>query len=221
MHELRSILPYFRPYRRGLVAGLVCVVFANAFQIAGPWFMKLAIDGLGDPSVTMSRITFYAAMIVLVALIGGAFRYGMREFLNGISRRIETDLRNDFFQHLLRLDATFYGSTRTGDLMSRATNDTLAVRMAAGPAIMYTVNTAASFAFALGFMIWISPKLTLYAMIPMIVLPALVLFFGRIIHQRFEEIQEQFSSLSTFVQENLTGVRPVSYTHLRAHETRR
>lgn len=213
MHELRSIVPYFRPYRRGLVAGLVCVVFANAFQIAGPWFMKLAIDGLGDPTVTMSRITFYAVMIVVVALIGGAFRYGMREFLNGISRRIETDLRDDFFQHLLRLDATFYGSTRTGDLMSRATNDTLAVRMAAGPAIMYTVNTAASFAFALGFMIWISPKLTLYAMIPMLVLPALVLFFGRIIHQRFEEIQEQFSSLSTFVQENLTGVRLIrAYT---------
>jgi ATP-binding cassette subfamily B protein len=213
MHELQSVLPYFRPYRRGLVAGLVCVLFANAFQIAGPWFMKLAIDGLGTPDITMRRISFYAAMIVVVALIGGAFRYGMREFLNGISRKIETDLRNDFFQHLLRMDATFYGSTRTGDLMSRATNDTLAVRMAAGPAIMYTANTAASFAFALGFMIWISPKLTAFAMIPMLALPALVLFFGRIIHRRFEEIQEQFSSLSTFVQENLTGVRLVrAYT---------
>jgi ATP-binding cassette subfamily B protein len=195
------------------VAGLLCVLLANAFQIAGPWFMKLAIDGLGTPDVTMGRISFYAAMIVVVALIGGAFRYGMREFLNGISRRIETDLRNDFFQHLLRMDATFYGNTRTGDLMSRATNDTLAVRMAAGPAIMYTANTAASFAFAIGFMIWISPKLTLFAMIPMLILPALVLFFGRIIHRRFEEIQEQFSSLSTFVQENLTGVRLVrAYT---------
>jgi len=213
MHELRSILPYFRPYRRGLVAGLICVLLANAFQIAGPWFMKLAIDGLGTPDVTMGRISFYAAMIVVVALIGGAFRYGMREFLNGISRKIETDLRNDFFQHLLRMDATFYGNTRTGDLMSRATNDTLAVRMAAGPAIMYTANTTASFAFAIGFMIWISPKLTLFAMIPMLILPALVLFFGRIIHRRFEEIQEQFSSLSTFVQENLTGVRLVrAYT---------
>ena len=219
MHELRSILPYFRPYRRGLAAGLACVVLANAFQIAGPWLMKLAIDELGTPGVTMGRITVYAVLIVAAALVGGAFRYGMREFLNGISRRIETDLRNDFFQHLLRLDATFYGSTRTGDLMSRATNDTLAVRMAAGPAIMYTVNTAASFAFALGFMLWISPKLTLYAMIPMIVLPALVLFFGRIIHRRFEEIQEQFSSLSTFVQENLTGVRLIrAYTQEREQQ---
>ena len=213
MDELRSLVPYFKPYRKGLVLGLTCVLFANAFQILGPWLMKLAIDGLGDPDVTMRRIGFLAFLIVAAAFVGGAFRYGMREFLNGISRKIERDVRNDFFGHLLRMDATFYGDIRTGDLMSRATNDTMAVRMAAGPAIMYTANTAASFVFALGFMLWISPKLTGYAMIPMIVLPAVVLGFGRIIHRRFEEIQEQFSSLSTFVQENLTGVRIIrAYT---------
>lgn len=213
MHELKSMLPYFRPYRTGMVLGIICVILANAFQIAGPWFLKLAIDAMGDPEVTRGTIGFYALMVVAVAGIGGVFRFGMRQYLNGISRRIETDLRNDFFRHLLRLDATFYGTTRTGDLMSRATNDTLAVRMAAGPAIMYTVNTAASFVFALGFMLYISPRLTAYALVPMLVLPPIVLFFGRIIHRRFEEIQEQFSSLSTFVQENLTGVRVVrAYT---------
>lgn len=213
MHELRSVLPYFRPYKKGVALGLVCVVFANVFQIAGPWFMKLAIDGMGDPDVTIRRITFYAGMMVVVAVVGGGFRFGMRQLLNGISRRIEADLRDDFFRHLLRLDASFYGSTRTGDLMSRATNDTLAVRMAAGPAIMYTVNTVASFVFALGFMLWISPRLTAFAMIPLVVLPPIVLGFGRVIHERFEEIQEQFSSLSTFVQENLTGVRLIrAYT---------
>ncbi len=213
MNELRSLLPYFRPYRRGLVLGLICVVFANAFQIVGPWLIGTAIDDLGDPDVTRGRIMGLAALIVGAAFVGGAFRYAMRELLNGISRKIEADLRNDFFGHLLSLGATFYGHTRTGDLMSRATNDTLAVRMAAGPAIMYTMNTAASFAFALAFMLWISPQLTLYALIPLVVLPPLVLGFGRVIHRRFEEIQEQFSSLSTFVQENLTGVRLVrAYT---------
>ena len=207
MRELKTILPYFRPYRVGMFWGIVCVVFANAFQIAGPWFMGLAIDELGNPDATRERIAFFAGMIVVVSLIGGAFRFGMRQLLNGISRRIETDLRDNFFGHLLRMDATFYGSTRTGDLMSRATNDTLAVRMAAGPAIMYTVNTIASFAFTLAFMLAISPRLTALALIPLIALPPIVLVFGGIIHRRFEEIQEQFSSLSTFVQENLSGVR--------------
>lgn len=213
MHELRTLLPYFRPYRREVVFGVICVVFANFFQVAGPWFMKLAIDSLADPEVTRARIAGYAGLIVLAALIGGAFRFGMRQFLNGVSRRIETDLRNNFFGHLLKMDATFYGKTRTGDLMSLATNDTLAVRMAAGPAIMYTVNTLASFGFALAVMLVISVRLTLFAMLPMIVLPPIVIFFGKIIHRRFEEIQEQFSTLSTFVQENLTGVRLIrAYT---------
>jgi ATP-binding cassette, subfamily B, multidrug efflux pump len=199
--------------------GLVCVCFANVSQIAAPYLMKLAIDGLGDPDVTAGAITLLGSLIVAAALVGGAFRYGMRELLNGISRRIEADLRNDFFGHLLRLDATYYGGTRTGDLMSRATNDTFAVRMAVGPAVMYTVNTAVTFVFAMALMLWISPRLTLYAMIPMILLPVIVLGFGRVIHKRFEEIQEQFSSLSTFVQESLSGVRIVrAYTREKEQE---
>jgi len=181
--------------------------------------MKLAIDSLGDANVTSTRITSLAALIVLAALVGGIFRYGMREIMNGISRRIEVDLRNDFFRHLLSLDAAFFKKTRTGDLMSRATNDTFAVRMAVGPAIMYTMNTFVSFVFTLAVMIWISPQLTLYAMTPMLVLPAIVFGFGRVIHRRFERIQEQFSTLSNFVQENLTGVRIVrAYTREKEQE---
>ncbi len=215
MGELRAILPYFRPYLRSLYWGVVLVFFANMFQMAGPYLIKLALDGMEntDPDTAAARIATYAGLIVATAFVGGAARYGMRELLNGMSRRIECDLRDDFFVHLLRLDATFYGSTRTGDLMSRATNDTLAVRMAVGPAVMYTANTIVGFVFSLSFMLWISPRLTLYAIVPMIVLPPIVLGFGRIIHRRFEQIQEQFSSLSTFVQENLTGVRIVrAYT---------
>ena len=209
MRELRTILPYFRPYRRGFALGLVLVVITNLFTVAAPYLVKLAIDGLGDPSVTAARIGTYALLIVGVALVAGAAKYGMRELLNGVSRRIECDLRNDFFKHLLRLDATFYGSVRTGDLMARLTNDTLAVRMAAGPAIMYSVNTSVIFLLALSFMLWISPRLTAFALIPMIVLPPVVIAFGRVIHAHFEQIQEQFSTLSTMVQENLTGMRIV------------
>jgi ATP-binding cassette subfamily B protein len=209
MVELRTILPYFRPYAKGLAIGLVCTALANILQNAAPYLTKLVIDGLSDPDVTAGRIAFLGSLIVLAAAVGGVFRYAMRELLNGISRRIEADLRNDFFRHLLRLDATYYGTMRTGDLMSRATNDTSAVRMAVGPAVMYLVNTAVTFVFALALMLWISPRLTMFGMIPMIGLPVVVLGFGGVIHRRYEEIQEQFSALSTFVQENLTGVRIV------------
>jgi ATP-binding cassette subfamily B protein len=143
------------------------------------------------------------------ALIAGAARYGMREFLNGISRRIETDLRNDLFSHLLRLPPQFYDRWRTGDLMSRATNDVQAVRQVAGPSIMYLVNTVTIGALALGLMIWISPRLTLIAMIPMVMMPPLVIWIGRKINVRFERIQEQFSEISNFAQENLAGIRIV------------
>lgn len=221
MGELRTLLPYFLPYRRGFALGLVCVLFANVFQVAGPWLMKLAIDGIGDPEVTRGHIGALAGAIVVVALFGGAFRFGMRQLLNGISRRMEADLRNDFFGHLLRLDPAFYGRVRTGDLMSHATNDTLAVRMAVGPAVMYTVNTTVTFALTLTLMLWMSPRLTLYATLPLLALPPIMIRFGSIIHERFERIQEQFSSLSTFVQENLTGVRIVRAYGQEGEQARR
>ncbi|MDX1394095.1 MAG: ABC transporter ATP-binding protein [Gemmatimonadota bacterium] len=208
MKPLRSLLPYFRPYRKGIAAGLALVVIGNAFVVAGPYVLKIAIDAL-TAELRPELIPRYALLIVGVALLGGIARYGMRELLNGISRRMETDIRADLFDHLMRLPPQFFDSWRTGDLMSRATNDVQAVRMVAGPAIMYAVNTLAVSAFALGLMIWIDPMLTLVAMIPMALLPPAVFTFGKRIHRRFERIQSQFSELSSFAQENLAGVRIV------------
>ncbi len=226
MRELRTVLPYFRPYRTPMLWGLVLVIFANGFALANPYLLKLPIDALTaqggtDPDSTRRTVLNYALLIVVIGLLGNAARYGMREILNSLSRRIEVDLRNDFLRHLLRLDAGFYNRTRTGDLMSLATNDTLAVRQAAGPAVMYSANTIVNFVLGLGVMIWISPSLTLAALVPMTLLPPIVLWFGRAIHNRFERIQEQFAALSTIVQENLTGVRIVrAYTQeaAQAHE---
>jgi ATP-binding cassette subfamily B protein len=208
MKQLRSLRPYFRPYRTALVLGLVLVVVANLFTAAGPYLVKVAIDSL-EQELRYDLILRYAGLIVLVAVLGGAARFGMRELMNGISRRIETDLRNDLFGHLLRLPARFYDEWRTGDLMSRATNDVFAVRMVAGPAIMYLVNTAAVAALSLTLMIWIDPRLTLVAMLPLLLMPPVVVAFGHRIHTRFEKIQRQFSTLSSFVQENLSGARIV------------
>ena len=214
MRELATILPYFRPYRVAMAWGMVLVVIANGFALVQPYLLKLPIDALtgvagNDADLIRRTVLTYALLIVATAVAGGAARYGMREILNGLSRRVEVDLRNDFVRHLLRLDAGFYGANRTGDLMSLATNDTLAVRQAVGPAVMYTANTVVSFVVGLGVMIHISPELTLAALVPMAVLPPVVQWFGKTIHTRFERIQEQFATLSTMVQENLTGVRIV------------
>ena len=118
-------------------------------------------------------------LILVTALLGGAARYGMRELLNGVSRWVEFDLRNRFFEHLLRLDATFYGRTPTGEIMSRATNDIAAVRMVAGPAYMYLINTVTVSICAVTLMVWIDPMLTLIAMVPMLALPPITLGFSR------------------------------------------
>ena len=133
MNELRTLIPYVRPYRRGLAVGLILVVLANAFGILMPKLVGLAVDALERPDIARSDIVLYALAVLGAALLSGAARYGMRELLNGISRRVETDLRQRFFEHLLRLDASFYGATRTGDLMSRATNDAQAVTWPLAP----------------------------------------------------------------------------------------
>lgn len=213
MKLAERLYPYIRPYRKGYLLGLVMVVFANGFAILAPRLLGEAIDALEQPGVTAGVLWRYAGLIVLVAVLGGAARYGMRELLNGYSRKVETDLRQDFFAHLMRLDASFYGGWRTGDLMSRATNDVLNIRMAVGPAIMYTVNTLVLGALALGFMLAVSPLLTGLALIPMVLLPPVTLYFGRLIHRKTERIQEHLSTLTTAVQENLSGARIVrAYT---------
>ena len=213
MNLLKRLYPYIRPYRRGYLLGLLMVVLANGFGILAPRLLGEAIDALEGPGVTREILWRYAGLILLVAVVAGAARYGMRELLNGYSRRIETDLRQDFFAHLMRLDASFYGRWRTGDLMSRATNDILSVRMAVGPAIMYTVNTTVLGALAVGFMLAVSPLLTGLALIPMILLPPVTLYFGKRIHQKYEKIQEHLGAVTTMVQENLSGARIVrAYT---------
>lgn len=192
-----------------MAAGVLLVVLANAFSLAPPYLIKRAIDALGAVQVDRGAVVLFASLIVLTAILGGAARFGMRQLLNGTSRRVEYELGNDLFQHLVRLDASYFGRTPTGDLMSRMTNDLSAVRMAAGPAYMYLANTIVGTAISLSFMLWISPRLTLVAVIPMLLLPPVTVGFGRIIHRRFERIQEQFSHLSTLAQENLAGMRIV------------
>jgi len=184
------------------------VVISSAFASVTPWLLRAALDGI-RAGVESRRIWMLAAAMVGLALVAGVLRYGMRELINGLSRRIEYDLRNDLFAHLLRLDAGYFGRTRTGDIMARLTNDLSAVRQAVGPAIMYLTNTIAGGVFALYFMLRIDTRLTLLALTPMVLLPILTIWLGRAIHERFEAVQEHFSTMTTRAQENLAGARVV------------
>jgi ATP-binding cassette subfamily B protein len=127
----------------------------------------------------------------------------------GISRDIEFDLRNDLFAHLERLSYSYYQRNRTGDIMARATNDLNAVRMLLGPAIMYSANTLVFTAGALAFMLAISPKLTIFAFLPLPIASVVIQYFGRRIHERFERIQAMFSDISARAQENFSGARVI------------
>jgi ATP-binding cassette subfamily B protein len=148
----------------------------------------------------------------------GAFRYLMRTFLIGASRQIEYDLRRDFFAHLQRLPQAYFQANRTGDLMSRATNDLSAVRMMAGPAVMYFVSTALGFVIAVAVMFWIDARLTVLALLPLPGVTIATRYFGKAIHDRFERIQAQLSDMSAVVQEALAGVRVVKAYRQEAAE---
>jgi ATP-binding cassette subfamily B protein len=208
MKALKRLIPYFRPYRAGLAFGLFLVIASSGLTSVVPWLLRAALDAM-ERGAPMTRIWTLVGYMLALALIGGIARYGMREMLNGISRRIEYDLRNDLFAHLELLDAGYFARTRTGEIMARLTNDLSAVRMAAGPAIMYLVNTIFGGAFALAFMLRIDHRLTALALLPMLLLPVLTLKLGTKIHDRFEDVQQHFGKVTTLTQENLSGVRVV------------
>ncbi len=183
-----------------------------------PTLLRRAIDAMGSGADASVVWKLAGAMVALI-LFNGVFRFWMREILNGVSRRIENDLRDDLFVHLATLDARWYNRTRTGEIMARLTNDLGAVRMAAGPAIMYFTNTVFGGVVALVFMVRISGRLTVLALLPMIFLPIVMLKLGRAVHDRFESVQAHFGTLTTLVQENLSGVRIVRAYRQEAAES--
>ena len=220
VRALWQLLPFYRPYRGRFAAGLVLVIVSSGLAGVIPWLLRRAIDGMREGG-SSERILLLAAGMVAVALASGAARYGMRDLLNSVSRGIEYDLRNSLFRHLSSLDASFFASMRTGDIMARLTNDLSAVRMAVGPAIMYLVNTIAGGAFALVFMLSIDPWFTLVALLPVALLPVIMAKGGSAIHHRFEAVQEHFSTMTTRAQENISGARIVRAYRQEAPEIER
>jgi ATP-binding cassette, subfamily B, multidrug efflux pump len=217
---VKRLLPYVNRYRRAFVIGLVCVVSTTAFQLLGPWVLKYAIDDL-NRAVTQRKLLLYAGLLLGISLVRGLFLFLMRRIIIAASRDIEYDIRNDFFARLEQQPLAYYQERRTGDLMSRATNDLNAVRMMIGPAIMYSANTVLVFIVAIMLMVAIDLRLTLIALIPLPFVSIVVRYFGTAIHKRFEAIQAQLSEISAVVQEALSGVRVVRAYRQEAHESER
>src|SRR4051812_12970930 len=220
MTPLNRLLGYALRYRAKFVRGLACVVVTTAVSLLAPRVLGLAIDDL-TKGVTAAKLTLYGSLLLGIAIVGGVFRFLMRRILTGVSRDIEYDMRNDFFAHLQKLPLSYFQTHRTGDLMSRATNDLNAVRMMIGPAVMYSTNTVLGFVVALGLMIAIDARLTLFALIPLPFVSISVKYFGGMIHKRFEQIQAQLSDVSAVAQEALSGVRVVRAYRQEAAEMER
>jgi ATP-binding cassette subfamily B multidrug efflux pump len=205
---LRPLFPYLRRYGRDFVWGGLVAVLSNVIWIFFPQVIRLAIDDLNH-GVTRQKIFLYAGLLVVISAAKGVFLFLTRWIIIGISREIEFDLRNDLFRHLERQPAAYFHQHRTGDIMARMTNDLNAVRMLLGPAIMYSANTILFSIGALYFLLRISPKLTLVALVPLPLASILVQTLGRKIHERFERIQAMYSEISAQAQENFSGARLV------------
>jgi ATP-binding cassette subfamily B protein len=220
MKPLRHLFPYFRPYRKRFAAGTLCVLATALIGMLGPIVIGRAIDALGA-GISARVLLLYGAVVVGIALVRGVFRYAQRMILVTTSRHIEFDLRNDFFAHLEKLSPSFYQERNTGDLMARATNDLHAVRMLCGPAIMYAANTLFASTAALLFMVNIHGGLTVVSLLTLPAVAVITKVFGEKIHVLFERVQDQFSNLTTRVQENISGARVVrAYVQEEAEEGR-
>jgi len=234
----RILAPYLGPYLWVMIGGLLSVVIAKVPQMAQPKLLQVAIDHLQTgktpelvlrsakwlgtgPADVRHALVVYGVLYLLLAVAAGVFMYLGRWHVITASRHIEYDLRNALFDRLTTLSMRYYQGVQSGDIISRTTNDMDAVRMMLGPALMYTVNSVFSLAFALALMLSISWELTLVSLLPFPVLVVMVNVVGRMIHQRFLVIQEKLGGLSARIQENLNGIRVVKAYAQEPHEIRR
>ncbi len=191
-------------YRGRVFAGFLALVIVDGATLLMPLVIGEAIDGITSGAAALLQ---YGLWIVGLALIALVFRFAWRLLLIGTSRQIERELRAKLYRHLLSMPASFYNETRTGDLMAHATNDIEAVTRACGFGLITIIDPLVMIPVSLGIMLSIDSRMTLYAAIPLPILTVVMLAFGRVIHRRFERVQEAFSEVMEKVRENVSGVR--------------
>lgn len=209
MRELLKLKKYVIQYKFHFLFGVLALTTIDLLQLIIPRILKWAVDGLATGIADLSDLGFYFLSIVLIAIGIAIGRFFWRYLIIGSSRRIERSLRTDFYEHLLTLDFAYYDQQKTGDLMAHAVNDINAVRMALGFGFIILVDVFILGIAALCMMLSISPKLTLYALIPFPVIAIVSTRFGRVIHHLFEKVQEAFAVLTERVRENLSGMKVI------------
>ncbi|WP_299531342.1 ABC transporter ATP-binding protein [Ulvibacterium sp.] len=213
MKELKHLNKYFKKYWFKLLIGILITIIARIFQLVMPSYVNNSIQVVEDfmgqkitEPAAKEMLLEFILIIVGAALLSGFFTFLMRQTIINVSRYIEYDLKNEVFDHYQLLSLGFYKKNRTGDLMNRISEDVGQVRMYAGPALMYGINTVTLFACIIPIMFIKAPTLAAYTLIPLPILSVLIYQISKVIHNRSTVVQEYLSTLSTFTQEVFSGV---------------
>lgn len=212
--SINLIKPWLIQNRWIIALGVFCLIVVDFFQLIIPRIIKHAVDQLTLYHITAGDLMRYGLYMAGIAVVMGVFRYLWRRCLIGMSRQVEEGLRNRLFRHIQTLSATYFDHVKTGDIMAHATNDIMHIRMAVGMGVVALTDAVVMGAAAIGFMLYIHVQLTAYVIVPM---PLIVLgtrFFSKKMHQRYQDVQASFSSLTEVVRESIAGIRII-----KAHNT--
>ena len=224
MKELQYLNKYLYTYRKKLLIGIFITIVARIFSLFTPRLVGNSMTAIerylqqiaGDPKVLQDALLLNIGLIVAASLVSGFFTFLMRQTIINVSRYIEYDLKNEIYQHYQVLCSTFYKKNRTGDLMSRISEDVSKVRMYFGPALMYSINTVALFIIVISYMVSVAPSLTLYTLLPLPVLSVTIYKLSRAINIRSTAVQETLAKLSAFAQETFSGIGVIKSYNLQS-----
>ena len=228
MKELRYLDKYFFKYKYSFLLGIVITIIAQIFSLFTPKIISKSFQAIEDflvnkstpVSVVQDQLISNIVMIIITTIIAGFLSFLMRQTLIVMSRNIEFDLKNEVFKQYENLSQNFYKQNRTGDLMSRISEDISKVRMYVGPAVMYTINTVIRFAIVILYMFTVSPELTLYTLLPLPILSYVIFKLSSEINKRSTIFQQYLSKISSFTQEIFSGIRVIkAYSLENQHQT--
>ncbi|MGY4384766.1 ATP-binding cassette subfamily B multidrug efflux pump [Pedobacter sp. UYP24] len=226
MKHLRFLNKYFYKYKWWIIPGVFFVIISNIFAVIPAQVIGHAFNLITDNISTYAlfngferrtiiynifsySLLYFGSLILVLYLMRGLFLFFMRQTIILMSRHIEYDIKNEIYAHYQKLSLGFYRRNNTGDLMNRATEDVNRVRMYVGPAIMYTINTAVLFLLVIYAMFSVNVTLAIFCLLPLPVLVVVIYYVNTMINRKSEQIQEQLSKLSSFVQERFSGIRVI------------